>query len=568
MAVAHGDDVVTDTKTPTAAEKARAKLASGDRTRNVSRKAPDGAPELPNGLTVIDGGGQRELNELRSVLVADVARTPTPPIRSYPTGFTELDARIGGGISTRQVSVVLAPPGAGKTALAVDLSIRIARTIPVLYASTELESHELMARVAGNVLDRPWSAIVRGNVPNEWLVEATEGLAIRMLGSMDLPLVGTEALTLIESEARAMAAAADGVSPLIVIDYLQDLARGSGERDAGRMVAELATELRRMTQRLDAPLLAISSVARTYYSPAVAAKLREVDDPTVYLAAAKQSGDVDYAAAVVMFLDADDDRSKPERTVRIAIAKSRHGETGFAGARFAGASGRWLDDASSVAAMSKSGRTEKASADKTDDDARGVLSGLRKLHGAGKAELCTKTSLRETKCGGVSKGSIPPALELLIHTKRARMLPLVRLEGGKERSREIYAPADCDCLTCRPKPKPAQPELELQEAEGLHGTSSALIRPDPPDIRPTESRADPSDPPRAPSNRAPGADQSPEFGVDTASGLMTTPDESPDVDPTTVPEPDSSAESSEPMPSDAIAELLESGIAPAWGEEW
>ena len=97
-------------------------------------------------------------------LAADVARMPTPPIRSYLTGIDELDKLIGGGISTRQLTTLMGPPGAGKSALAMSIALRTSQTLPVVYVSTELEQHELMARLAGNVLDVPWSNIVRGQV--------------------------------------------------------------------------------------------------------------------------------------------------------------------------------------------------------------------------------------------------------------------------------------------------------------------------------------------------------------------------------------------------------------------
>jgi hypothetical protein len=102
----------------------------------------------------------------------------------------------------------------------------------------------------------------------------------------------------------------------------------------------------------------VCSGSRAYYGKSKADALRKSVDASDYLAAMKESGDVDYAAAVVLFLDV----SEPEngsRIARIAVAKSRHGETGFAGARFYGATGRWESDTMAAIAMMPDARDER-----------------------------------------------------------------------------------------------------------------------------------------------------------------------------------------------------------------
>lgn len=397
-----------------------------------------------------------------AVLVGDVAKLETPPIRSYATGLAELDAAIGGGISTRQLLTVLGPPGAGKSAWAVATAIRIAPTIPVLYASTELEQHELMARVAGNLLDRPWSAIARGDVPKQWVLEALADVRIHLLGCDLLPKSGADALRLIEREAQA-SATTYGVPPLVIADYLQDLGRGA-ERDLRARVGDIATDLRAMAQRLDCPVIAVSSVARTYYSPRKAAEMREADDPTVYLAAAKESGDVDYASAVVLFLDVEEAGDGPDRAARIAIAKSRHGQVGFAGARFAGASGRWTSAPDSVGALSAPGRASMATSDREASDDLAVLRKIEKLHADGKRDLCTKSQLRTT-CG-IAAERVGPTLERLEHAGRLRTVAVDRAEGPRTRTRVVYE------LVAIPPPPALTATLEMDlepDSSGLHG---------------------------------------------------------------------------------------------------
>lgn len=371
-----------------------------------------------------------------SVLVADVARLETPPIRSYSTGNPALDDLIGGGVNTRELAVVMGPPGGCKTAWAVSTTIYLSSTLPMLYASTELEQHELMARIAANLVERSWAAIRRGTVTRDRYLPALDGMRVRLLGCEVLPRDGDAALTMIEQEAVAMTEEY-GIPPGIVLDYLQDLARGS-ERDLRSRVGDLATRCRAISQRLDCPMIAVSSVSRTFYSARRAGELRDADDPTIYLAAAKESGDVDYAAARVLFLDAEDDREKPERAVRIAVAKSRDGRVGFAGARVIAECGKFLTAPEVLSEMATSGRTEKGTTSKVEGAREKVYRTVVRMHAEGRRKDATYSAIKAES--GINASGVRPALDALIHAGKLAVATIERLEGATMKRREIYDP--------------------------------------------------------------------------------------------------------------------------------
>jgi len=373
----------------------------------------------------------------KSMIVGDVALLDTPPIRSYSTGNAQLDELTGGGLNSRELCVVMGPPGTGKTAYAISVSIHIAKTVAVLYGSTELEQHEIMARIAANILGRSTAGIRRGYTDRARVVAALAGVNIYVLGCDVLPRDGDEALKLIESEAKRIAAL-NGEPPIVVIDYLQDLARGAEQQLRAR-VGDLATEARAMAQRLDTAVLAVSSVSRTFYGPKKAAEMRQADDPTVYLAAAKESGDVDYAAARVLFLDVETDRNQPERDARIAVAKSRDGRAGFAGARFAGECGRWLTSPGSLEVFSGPGQAEETSSDTQQGDDTFMLKRLKREWTTGKGELCTRSYLRAGNKGvGVPRATA--AIDRLVLSGLARESVVARVENGKQRERSVLEP--------------------------------------------------------------------------------------------------------------------------------
>lgn len=256
---------------------------------------------------------------------------------------------------------------------------------------------ELEARIAAPIIGCAWRDVVDGNVPREKVSRAVAGLRIRIVGSETLPM-GEAALKALFEEVEAMTEEY-GVAPLLCLDYLQDLARGTEERGVRAKIGELAMKLRVMSQHLDCPLLVVSSVSRTYYGFKRADTMRQAGDPTAYLAAAKESGDVDYAAAVVIFLDVlQREHDADYRVARIGVAKSRHGETGFVGARFYGATGRWTAGLDDVQGVTERRKAAEISATNRDDDQKVALA---ILSAASEKTFYTPYGWRERKVAGV-----------------------------------------------------------------------------------------------------------------------------------------------------------------------
>lgn len=304
-------------------------------------------------------------------LLSDVAVRESPPIRCYPTGFPELDQLLGGGLWTRRIAVLVAPPADGKSALAVALSLKI--EIPVLYVSTELESEEIAARFAAVRTNETWRDLLSSSERKRL---AVEGLPIHVIGAESIDRNSDEAIVNIHAEMQRLTAEY-GTPPLLIVDYLQDLARGIDERSVRGKVGDLATVFRSISQTLDCPVLLISSVSRSYYGKSKADALRASDDATGYLAAAKESGDVDYAAAVVLFLDVEPASESKHRLARIAVAKSRLGRSGFAGARFFGATGRWEPDVTATVALAPEGRQQSKDTKLENEIRTKIMSVLR-----------------------------------------------------------------------------------------------------------------------------------------------------------------------------------------------
>lgn len=313
------------------------------------------------------------------------------PRRYYPTGFGELDRLLAGtyhgagtGLPARCLAVIAGPTGVGKTGWALGLSIQLVRglrqTGPVLYVSTELEPAEVAARVAAQAyearhradVERRIAASADGVADGPDLATATPGqiLGLEVMPTEAADLVAgwpiyiyehdpwdpareaSNPIEAIRAQAEAIKAAT-GVMPVIVVDYLQHLA--SEDPEQRRLsVSSVANRLRRLARDLDVPVVALSSVGRASYKRK--GEEGEEEDARDWIAAAKESGDIEYACATFGYLEPGKMDVDGESPARLIIAKARGGRHGFVGLRFHGPSGLWWSSADSLDELGVSGR--------------------------------------------------------------------------------------------------------------------------------------------------------------------------------------------------------------------
>jgi replicative DNA helicase len=310
------------------------------------------------------------------------------PQRTYPTGIIGLDALIDGGAKARQLTTIIGPPGAGKTSLDIQIARALARQLPVLYASTELELAECAARPAAQELGLRPGSILALEHDMSWIADSVMELPLYLV-EVD-PSVDTAGLATIRAAAEAIRTAA-GTAPAVFVDYMQMIADDDAT-ERRLSVSRVASQLRRLSRDLDAPVFGVSSTARPNYANGRKATDGE-EDPRMWLAAAKESGDVEYASAVVAYLEVDGQVGPTgESHARLIVAKSRRGRTGFVGLRFHGPSGRFYEDAGAVEAMGP--------ARKRQDEESRVLAALRQAgHALVKDDLRGRCSIQARAAG-------------------------------------------------------------------------------------------------------------------------------------------------------------------------
>lgn len=346
IAQSAGQRAETDTDRTDELLLATIRKATGPKHEDVVAQ-PDDAP---------DDASQFD-TALDKMLLGTAAAEPTPAVVVYPSGFSRLDELLGGGFATRQACIVLGGPGAGKSAFGVSLARSLTtpregyEVPPVLLVSTELEFPEVAARFASPLLGTPWRDIVRSTELYQQVAPVVQGYPVYVLDTSGLELQFEAGLTQIYALAKRIEAR-HGKPPVVIVDYLQELAANVNAEHTRQKTSEVATALRIISQKVPCAVIALASVSRAGYGNSLGA-LRENNEPEGYVALAKESGHIEYAAATVLFIDIEHDETHPHRrSGRFVVAKARHGHKGFCGMTFDPAFGVFAHDPTVGATMS------------------------------------------------------------------------------------------------------------------------------------------------------------------------------------------------------------------------
>jgi replicative DNA helicase len=245
------------------------------------------------------------------------------------TGIDALDRTLGGGFLGGRLYALLGAPGAGKTALAIQWAECIASTgRPVVYVTSEDSPLQLYCRTLARLYSIEYGPLLRGSVKTDVMDDIMVKCARRP--SADRLVIvdhsGAFSLEGLEAIVRAHSAkhAGDDDAPLVVIDYLQRLARSasSAQQDLRQAVTALTESLRDLGKRTGAAMLVLASQNRESYKNGGASNA---------LASGKESGDIEYTADVLAALMEDKDgvTGEPGQAAMVLkIEKNRQGMTG------------------------------------------------------------------------------------------------------------------------------------------------------------------------------------------------------------------------------------------------
>jgi replicative DNA helicase len=245
-------------------------------------------------------------------------------LTGLPTGFTDLDALLG-GFQPEQFIVLAGRPSMGKSTLAMDFTraCAIQHRLPVGFFSLEMGRREInyrllsaQAKVAlhhirtGQMTEDDWTRIGRHH-------DAVKNAPIHLDTSPN------QTFTDIRAKARRMVQR-HGVR-MIVIDYIQLMKAGTAgsrrEENRQQEVADISRSLKLLAKELSLPVIGLSQLNR---SP------EQRTDKKPMLSDLRESGAIEQDADLVILLHREDQYNKD--TVRageadLIVAKHRNGPT-------------------------------------------------------------------------------------------------------------------------------------------------------------------------------------------------------------------------------------------------
>ena len=240
---------------------------------------------------------------------------------TVPTGFPSIDRILGGGLRRRDLIVLGGDVGAGKSALALGIALRVAQQgTGVALFSGEMDEERIMERALA-VEGRVAVDELRHAMTNELTRASLGAAAVRLRG---LPL---SILPLAAEDLETTAARLDGLRQLglVIVDYLQLVPppAGTARTTQDEDMAVTLRRLKAMALERQVSCLVLAQLPR--FDAARAAHRPTLDDYG-HLGSVKQHADV------VLSLyreDMYDPGRGVEGATELLVSKNRNGPTGF-----------------------------------------------------------------------------------------------------------------------------------------------------------------------------------------------------------------------------------------------
>lgn len=271
------------------------------------------------------GQSAQEMVQLRQVLpdVLDRLSEMSEHENHLPglsTGLSAIDNKIT-GLNKSDLILLAARPGMGKTSLALNVALNVAKggkTVAVF--SLEMSREQLATRLLSS------EALVENNRLRTGLLRETDwekiAGAATVLNRLDIRIDDNPLLSVADMNAKCRRL--DGLS-LVVVDYLQLMTSAGGSsrgENRQQVVSDMSRMLKIMAKELNVPVICLSQLSRAN---------EKRDDKRPQLSDLRESGAIEQDADIVMFLYRDDyynEDSEKHNIAECIVAKNRHGETG------------------------------------------------------------------------------------------------------------------------------------------------------------------------------------------------------------------------------------------------
>ncbi len=242
-------------------------------------------------------------------------------IPGISTGLHDLDRRIN-GLNKSDLILIAARPGMGKTTIALNLVLNVAKNTDktVAFFSLEMSREQLVSRLLSTESFVSFNKLATGQLEeDDW---NKLSIASSALSQTDIRVDDNPSITVAEINAKCRRITNLG---LVVIDYLQLMtaaAPGKTAENRVNVVSDISRSLKIMAKELNVPVICLSQLSRANESRT---------DKRPMLSDLRESGAIEQDADSVIFIYRDEyynPNTEDKNIAELIVAKNRHGETG------------------------------------------------------------------------------------------------------------------------------------------------------------------------------------------------------------------------------------------------
>lgn len=241
------------------------------------------------------------------------------------TGFVKLDELVS-GMGGGQIWTICARTGVGKTTLALNMALNLAKSGKNVYMfSLEMTKDELAQRLMSQLSEIPHEKIKEHDITHEEIYKIQGSLDC--LSSSSLIINDKGGLKVNELCSIARKVKSHYALSAIFIDYIQLIEANSPTEFRHLEIAQITRRLKKLAKDLNIPIIALAQLSR---------KVEERATNSVYLSDLKESGSIEEDSDVVLAIirrDMKDPFDRPGEA-SIAVLKNRHGASGEVRMRF------------------------------------------------------------------------------------------------------------------------------------------------------------------------------------------------------------------------------------------
>ena len=242
-------------------------------------------------------------------------------IKGIETGLVDLDRMIN-GLNKQEMIVVAARPGQGKTTLANNIAINVAKKNKyVAIFNLEMSKEQIFEKILSNVSMVECSKISNGSLSKEDYLRLGKG-ENTLVGLSDNMKVYDRTLRIDSILAKAKKLKKQGKLDVLIIDYLQ-LVEGDKKQSREQEVSSISRKLKQLSKELNISVIALSQLSR---APEQRADHRPI------LSDLRESGAIEQDSDVIIFCYRDEyynAETEEKNIMEMIIGKNRNGAPGI-----------------------------------------------------------------------------------------------------------------------------------------------------------------------------------------------------------------------------------------------